>query len=514
MSKKHIILPLLACIAIATGYGMYALQSAPIASSTPKTPIPAGTSTTNTATFNLTVGDPLPVDPTMHPLMLGVISGPQNIAGDDVTEQYQAIGVTSVRNNDYFDDRLDIEQIFSCHGNTYPSWEGCDPTSPSSYNWTASDAQYEAYLKGGFVPFLRLGGEWQNGVSRHDFKGPQNAQQEKNWTIAAQTTIDRYLHWPEKTNAFSYINIWTEFPGEQFWDRSNAEFVTFFLDAYQKIKDTYPNLRVGGPGFNAWTSAQIMQGKTSVAQTFLKAFYSKGIHLDWLGWHTFTSDPSIVEKQTIAWQNLLDGTGSFSNMPWAGSGFFSDTEVIVDAYGNGGSTENVTSFVGTAQGAADLTASWIALQKADIQGAFYYRGNEMSNGANKKKNASNSSDIGLGLIDAQGNLRKGAEAFRLWSIMTNQTSILLSSTLANNASITHLASTDTKGTYALLLVNRGTSEASLRPTIQEKLLSSFAKVETYLVDAQHDGLTPTPLTGDAIALPPASVMLLIASPTR
>jgi len=45
----------------------------------------------------------------------GVISGPlpcYHSQAPDLTPQLQDIGVTSIRNNDYWDDRLDIESIF------------------------------------------------------------------------------------------------------------------------------------------------------------------------------------------------------------------------------------------------------------------------------------------------------------------------------------------------------------------------------------------------------------------
>ena len=103
-------------------------------------------------TLNFTA--PNTTDPAVKPL-LGVIAGPDpNNAGSatqaNLTAQYQDAGLLSVRNNDYFDDRLDMEQIFNCGGNTYPSWEGCDPNDDRFYNWTASDAQFQSWLNGGF----------------------------------------------------------------------------------------------------------------------------------------------------------------------------------------------------------------------------------------------------------------------------------------------------------------------------------------------------------------------------
>src|SRR3989338_1888742 len=181
-------------------------------------------------TIIITAGNPS--DPVIMPL-LGVISGPDPPASSlapDLTKQYQDIGVTSVRNNDYYDDRLDMEQIFNCNGPTYPSWDGCDATDDANYNWEKSDAQFQSYIDGGFEPFLRLGGEWENQERNHDFKGPQNETQEQNWVIAAEKEVDRYNNWNGEHDVLSYLNIWTEFPGEHFWTGNNGDFIKFWTN--------------------------------------------------------------------------------------------------------------------------------------------------------------------------------------------------------------------------------------------------------------------------------------------
>ncbi|MSU34759.1 MAG: hypothetical protein EXS36_06530 [Pedosphaera sp.] len=81
----------------------------------------------------------LPLSHTTVSDLLGVISGPTqptDSSAPTLTMQLQDIGVTSIRNNDYYDDRLDIEQIFNCGGSTYPSWEGYDANDEKNYNWT------------------------------------------------------------------------------------------------------------------------------------------------------------------------------------------------------------------------------------------------------------------------------------------------------------------------------------------------------------------------------------------
>jgi hypothetical protein len=466
------------------------------------------------AAVTLTVGNALETDANLHPLMLGVISGPQNSNGGDVTAQYHTIGVTSVRNNDYYDDRLDMEQIFNCGGDTYPSWEGCDAADPENYHWTASDAQYQHYIDGGFTPFLRLGGEWQNANPTHDFKGPQNSTQEANWIAAALATTDRYEHWDNQPSAFTYLDLWTEFPGPHFWDRSNSEFADFFVSAYSAIKTAHPELKVGGPGFSALVSSQISQGKTGMASELLTKLYKKGAHLDWLGWHTFSSDPATYATESKAWQSLLDGTYAFANMPWSGTGFFKDTEVIVDAYGNGDSTRDGNVSSTTTAGAARLTGSWIALQQADIQGAFYYRGNEAGDGSKSAKKGKTETD-GLGLITSAGGYTPSAYAFRLWSLITSIAPTVLTTDLSSNNPISDLsvlAGQGENGTVVILITNYGTEATTITPKIQGKILSDYGSATIAVVNDTNNGFTTERLTGSAVSVPANTIELITLTP--
>ena len=339
----------------------------------------AGTPAERTMMPSIPVGTVDPVDPTVKPL-LGVISGPDpnaGFSGPNLTPQYQEIGVLSVRNNDYYDDRLDMEGIFNCGGPTYPSWEGCDPHDEANYHWGASDAQFQSYLSGGFEPFLRLGGEWNNQQPPHDFKGPQNTVQEDNWIVAAQKTAARYLHWGGAGQTFRYLDLWTEFPGTHFWDRSGQAFIAFWAKAYAALKAAFPELNIGGPGFSGRETMKVLQGNARWSRELLTELFDRGLKPDWLGWHLFSNDPSLWSQATEAYRQLLDGTGPYADMPWAGTGYFSDTEVIVDAYGlsksnpDGSllSSQERTQLYGSGQGASLLTTAWIAMQYAQIERA-------------------------------------------------------------------------------------------------------------------------------------------------
>ncbi len=467
------------------------------------------------AVHTIVVGSTVTVDPILHPLMLGVISGPQISDGSDavdVTQQYQDIGVTAVRNNDYGDDRLDIEGIFNCGGDTYPSWEGCDANDDKNYNWTKSDAQYQAWIDGGFIPFLRIGGEMKNNLNPHDFNGPQNDTQEDNWIIAANKMVDRYKNWNGKASAFTYVDIWTEIPGNAFWDRSDADFIKFWVKAYKSINATHPDLKIGGPGF---IGIKLLEDKDRLATGILSELYKQGIQLDWLGWHTFGTNLSRYSELANAYQELLDGDGE----AWANTGYFSNTEVITDAYGNGsgnapvGGEEKIS--VNTGRGAAVLTSGWISLQYANIQGAFYYRGNDYGATKQKKGTSVGDSDNQAGLFTASGEYKPLSHAFKLWSTITNNYPTLLSTNMpvdGSNPDIWVMAAKNSEGKIALLVANPSTNDTTFTIQADGKELSTFSTAIVYKVDDNNDGTSASTLTTASISLPAGAVELIKLMP--
>lgn len=327
------------------------------------------------------------------PVRFGVISGPTGGA-IDLSQQYRDHGIRYVRNNDYFDDRLDIEGILDCGTDSYPSWSGCDANDDGNYRWEASDALMSTFATGGFEPMLRLGGEWQNRSRKHEFKGPQTAEHERNWIIAATRVATRYRY------QYVYADIWTEFPGQQFWDREPTAFYPFWVRAYRSVKAAVPEARVGGPGFAMMTTKALLTGgRQQTAEPFLRTLYAEGVRPDWIGWHIFSSDPSEYAAAGKAYRRLLDGTGEFSGTPWAGTGFFSGVELVLDAFGYGRksngkdlSAEVTDELMSGARGAAATAASLVALSETDTTRAYYYRGNDPGTGGGRAEGGKQTDD--------------------------------------------------------------------------------------------------------------------------
>ncbi len=459
--------------------------------------------------------------PAVRPL-LGVVSGPLQPVDSpiaDLTRQFQDVGVTSVRNNDYFDDRMDIEGIFNCGGPTYPSWEGCDPQDEANYRWESSDALFESWLSGGFEPFLRLGGEVQNANPHHDFKGPQNPVQEANWIQAAQKVVDRYLHWGGREQTFTYVDIWTEFPNPKFWDRDKSAFYRFWTQAFVALKAAHPELKIGGPGFLPAQAVKVAAGERhTAAEAFLTYLYQNGIKPDWLGWHLFANDPQMWMQAAQGYRDLLHGAGAYADVPWAGTGFFDDVELIVDAWGAARMNETPQEqdqIYNHQKGAAIRTAAWIAMQYSDVGRAYLYRGGDpRSSPGDAPEKVARGTYSGLFYGDAQGTYKPVAHAFRLWSQVAQGFPNLLTTPLPPDEAsgrLWPLAARNEQGQIAVLLANVTARDIAWSLSFDGAAMEDY-QIEIYQVDDDHDGRTAQPGAGGAITIPAESVQLAILTP--
>ncbi|NOY78095.1 MAG: T9SS type A sorting domain-containing protein [Calditrichaeota bacterium] len=467
-------------------------------------------------------------DTLLQPL-LGVISGPLPGNGSpapDLTPQFQDIGVTSIRNNAYWDDRLDIESIFSCPDtSTYPSWD-CDPDNDAYYHWGPSDTLFQSFIDGGFEPFFRLGGEAHCSVREHDFHGPQNEIQEDHWITAALKIARRYTHWRGNKSPIRYLNIFTEWPNKEFWDRSDPEFIHFWAKAFKAVKSAFPGYKVGGPGFLAPTM-NVIKGETThnPAIAFLTELYNQQLRPDWIGWHLWQNNPERYYQAGRQFRDLLNGVGDFASVPWAGTDFFKGVELICDAYGVNPYEENsagglvelprtkLNELMNKKEGAAMFTGIWIALQQTDVVRAYYYHAGDALSDPSAGPNDQNMGWTGLFYGDPRGSYKPKALAFRLCSQMVKNYPKLLSSDFpsvgTDSLKLWVLAGKGKSG-YGVLISNTE-EQAQTYSLILEGVPVRPAnfQVEVYQVDDTNDGRTPIRWTGGSFEIPAGTVQMLV-----
>lgn len=482
-------------------------------------------------TISINIGPMDAADPAVEPHMLGVIAGPSpnySSIAPDLTTRYQDIGVTSVRNNDYFDDRLDMERMFFC-GNypinqftpQYPKWDG-DPQNPANYHFTESDAQFQNWVDGNFLPFFRLGGENNHLIRGHDYKGPRS-NEEANWIDAGIKVVTRYNNFGGDTNTLKgYLDIWTEYPQHQFWDRDSLAFNNFWCNTFDTLKYTFPNLKIGGPGFN--TSVSTKLGNDSVVRVWLDLFLReltlRELRPDWIGFHVFSNDIEEFYNASVAYRKLLRAEPPFDAYAsvW-GSGdnsFFNDVELICDAWGFDNDQDLAASvrdsLFNRQRGAAHHVGAFIAFQQADIERAYIYRGGEMG------------ADTSLGVMglfqgDANANYKPVAYGFKLCSKMQTVYNRKLTSPVhaiaSGGSTIWTLAGEDSIGNRAILISNptANTIDLSLQLNNIDLSTAMYPEISQYTVTDINSGEIPTTWTGGVFVLPPYTSHLITMTET-
>ena len=458
----------------------------------------------------------------------GVIAGPAPgppYINSNLTEKYQSTHITSVRNNDFYDDSLDVEGIFRCPDNSvYPSWN-CDANDDSNYHWDLSDWRFSTIVDGGFEPFLRLGGEMNCDTSvcpgHYDFRGPRE-NQEDNWITAAIKIADRYVNWNGNPCTVKYLDIWTEWPNKDFWDRDDNDFIFFWAKAFREIKSHFPQCKVGGPGILKPT-VDVIEGITenNKAYKFLKYLYNNNIKPDWIGFHLFSIHPRKFYKAAVQFRNLLDGTGDFSNVPWAGSDFFKDVEIICDAYDCGSAEMNENGEMETfpdefldalfnqKDGTAYQTSQWISLQKGGVVRAYYYRGGDTGPSQNGTKVPANQ----VGLFDYQGNPKPVAHAFRLRYKLNEEYPDMLKGdfyTRTDEGNDFFFIGGEGEKGYAILVANFSENPVDFKIKVGGIYLTpeNFSSVKVYQVDNENDGTTGKEWNKDTFHIPARCVQLI------
>lgn len=482
-------------------------------------------------TITINIGSINVTDSVNKPHMLGVIAGPSpnyNSTASDLTIQYQDIGVTTVRNNDYFDDRLDMERMFFCgtypinqFTPQYPKWD-CDPNDLANYHFTESDAQFQNWINGNFLPFFRLGGENGHLIRPHDYKGPRS-NEEANWINAGIKVVNRYNNFGGDTNTLKgYLNIWTEYPHNTFWDRDSLEFNNFWCNTFDSLKTNFPSLKIGGPGFN--TSVSTALGNTSVVKTwtnlFLRELKSRNLKPDWIGFHVFSNDIQDFYNAAIAYRKLLRSETPFTSYSsvW-GSGntsFFHGTELICDAWGfdNDQSLPASTrdSLFNKQRGAAHHVGAFIAFQQTDIERAYIYRGGEMGSDTTQGV-------MGLFQGNANGSYKPVAYGFKLCSKMqTIYNKKLISSVNAiasGGSKIWTLAGEDSIGNKAILISNPTANTINLSLQLNNSNLSTsmYPYINQFTVTDNNNGQTPSVWTSGVFVLPPYTSHLITMTNT-
>jgi hypothetical protein len=340
----------------------------------------------SSAIESIFIGDP--DGKMLHPL-LGVNAGPSPAGRDprnpDLTLSYRKIGVTMVRNHDFYGP-LDMAVMYPNRLN--------DPLDMRSYDFRGSDLIWKSIFDGGFEPYFRLGDSWNNS------RPPANDKELANWVKASLEVIRHYHQgkWNGFNTQFRYVEIWNEPDNDKFWPkpRSPREYYDLYVETAKAIKHAFPELKVGGPGITQ-AAFDTPRGKRWMNE-FLIYVKKNNAPLDFFSWHIYSNDPNKYLEACNYYRQSLDDLG-FQNVPMHVTEYNTDHRFLEN------NRDELLALRTGGKGAAITTSGWIAMQKAGVEAATFYRGNDPS-----------MDEVAFyGMFYANGKPKRIALAFSLWS---------------------------------------------------------------------------------------------------
>jgi xylan 1,4-beta-xylosidase len=422
----------------------------------------------------------------MKPL-LGINAGPapSGESGNvDLTAQYRWAGVQEVRTQDFYGP-LDLSVM-------YPNL-AADPDAKGSYDFVSSDNAFASIVNAGIEPYLRLGDSYSN------VRVPATGQELENYGRAGVKVVQHYRQGAISgfKTRFRYVEIGNEPDNRHFWPARYEDFFPFFVNVFKKLKQSMPDLKVGGPGFVV-SSYKIPAQRHNVAR-FLGYLKQHGVQPDFISFHLYSDDPAEYYDMVQFYRREAKRHG------------MEKVELHVSEW----NTETAGLEVRVGRKAAPyVTACWIALQEAGTDASYLFRGTD-----------TNIDNPGFyGIFYADGRKKPAANAFHLWSRMARfserletRTGVgLLDAAPSVNGPLKPvwiLAGKDKDGNIGMLLANIGQQQIAYNLTLPKPAkrieVIEFDNPQGELITRQpgNDG---TPL----ILLKPMSVQFLCVQVQR
>lgn len=236
----------------------------------------------------------------------GINKGPIALGGlIDLAEEHRQLQIPFVRLHDCqwpYPDIIDIHAIFRT--------PDADPTRAESYDFALTDDYLTAVHKTGAKIIYRLGESIEHGSVKRFVHPPKDAAR---WTEICRGIIRHYNEgW---ANGFKYDirywEIWNEPENRPaMWTGNDAQYFDLYRTAATGLKQSFPNLKIGGPAVGF--SGSIENGRfrpSEFVTNFLTMCRRDRVPLDFFSWHCYTADPAELVWRARAIRELLDSYG-------------------------------------------------------------------------------------------------------------------------------------------------------------------------------------------------------------
>lgn len=187
--------------------------------------------------------------------------------------------------------------------NIFGNWRA-DQNNPDNYYFRQTDNYLWQLVRSKSKIVYRLGPSIEHLETHYHAHPPEDYEK---W---ADICINIIRHYNEGwNNGFSwdieYWEIWNEPDlGSCMWSGSMEEYLKLYEVAAKKIKDRFPNVKVGGPALTAITGRDGKWG-----EAFLARCRERNIPLDFFSWHSYAGDPAVVIDEPKKARKFLDKYG-------------------------------------------------------------------------------------------------------------------------------------------------------------------------------------------------------------
>ena len=187
---------------------------------------------------------------------------------------------------------IDVDAVF-------PDFDA-DENDPKSYDFTNTDLTLGKMREVGIEPYYRLGESIEPFVKKYHSHPPKDFAK---WARVCEHII-RHCNegWADgRRFGIRYWEIWCEPDlGAACWSGTCEQFLEFYRIAATHLKKTFPELKIGGPGF---------AGPLAWKDLFLPYCRREKVPLDFYSWHVYTDNPRALRDHARAVRDLLNTNG-------------------------------------------------------------------------------------------------------------------------------------------------------------------------------------------------------------
>lgn len=250
---------------------------------------------------------------------------------------------------------VDVHRIFKNFG--------ADVNDPKSYLFVPTDLHLKVTIDAGTKPFYRLGPSIE-----HYYKvGTYPPKDYIKWAQICEHIIMHYNEgWADGFHyGIEYWELWCEPDVKNadgtrpMWQGTEEQFCEFFATAIKYLKNRFPNLKFGGPGF-----------ARAVGKPFFDAFFTHmketNAPLDFYTWHRYTDNLEDLEKHIRGAREMADRYG------------YTNAESILDEFNYnagvmyGETFQKTIKAINSIKGASYTSAAMSVGQYAPLDMLMYY----------------------------------------------------------------------------------------------------------------------------------------------